>query len=64
MLAKRLARASHGISYPNLYLKSAASDWARCEKARASAMEPVMTQPTDGEIWKMCETDEGSMSLS
>jgi hypothetical protein len=50
MLAKRLARASHGISYPNLYLKSAASDWARCEKARASAMEPVMTQPTDGEI--------------
>ena len=23
-----------------------------------------MTQPTDGEIWKMWETDEGSMSLS
>jgi hypothetical protein len=27
-------------------------------------MEPVMTQPTDGESWKMWDTDEGSMSLS
>src|SRR4051794_39753830 len=27
-------------------------------------MEPVMTQPTDGESWKMCDTDEGSISLS
>lgn len=23
-----------------------------------------MTQPTDGEIWKMCDTEEGSISLS
>ncbi len=23
-----------------------------------------MTHPTEGEIWKMWETDEGSMSLS
>jgi len=27
-------------------------------------MEPVMTQPTDGESWKIWDTDEGSMSLS
>jgi hypothetical protein len=27
-------------------------------------MDPVMTQPTDGESLKMCETDDGSMSLS
>src|SRR5690242_10812414 len=27
-------------------------------------MEPVMTQPTDGDSLKMCETDDGSMSLS
>ncbi len=27
-------------------------------------MEPVMTQPTEGEIWKMCDTDDGSISLS
>ena len=30
----------------------------------ASAMEPVMTQPTEGDSLKMWETDEGSMSLS
>lgn len=27
-------------------------------------MEPVMTQPTEGEIWKMWDTDDGSISLS
>lgn len=27
-------------------------------------MEPVMTQPTDGDSLKMWETEEGSMSLS
>jgi len=33
-------------------------------EALASAMEPVMTQPTEGESLWMYETDEGSMSLS
>lgn len=64
MLANLLAKTSHGISYPNLYRNSAASPCARCADALASAIDPVMTQPTDGEIWKMCETEEGSMSLS
>lgn len=64
MFAIRLASASTGISYPYLYLNSAASDCARWASGLASAMAPVMTQPTDCEIWKMCETDEGSMSLS
>lgn len=64
MLASRLARASQGISYPYLYLNSAASLRARSTQARASAIDPVITQPTDGEILKMCVTDEGSMSLS
>ena len=27
-------------------------------------MDPVMTHPTEGEIWKMCETDAGSINLS
>lgn len=64
ILAILLARASHGISYPYLYLNSAASPIALCTEALASAMEPVMTQPTDGDNWNMCETDDGSMSLS
>jgi hypothetical protein len=49
MLAIRLANASQGISYPNLYLNSAASPLARVTDARASAIDPVITQPTDGE---------------
>ena len=49
MFASRFARTSQGISYPNLYLNSAASPLARLTDARASAIEPVMTQPTEGE---------------
>ena len=64
MFAIRLASASTGISYPYLYLNSAASDCARCARGLASAIDPGMTHPTDGEIWKMWETDEGSSSLS
>lgn len=64
MLARRFASASAGISYPYLYRNSAASPCALCAKALASAMEPVMTQPTEGEILKMWETEAGSISLS
>jgi hypothetical protein len=64
MLASRFASTSQGISYPYLYLNSAASPLALVTHALASAIEPVRTQPTDGEILKMCETEEGSMSLS
>lgn len=64
MLANLFAKTSQGISYPYLYLNSAASPWARCANARASAIEPVITLPTDGEIWKRCDTEEGSISLS
>ena len=64
MFASLLAKTSQGISYPYLYLNSAASPRALVTHALASAMEPVRTQPTDGEILKICETDEGSMSLS
>jgi hypothetical protein len=64
MFANLLANTSHGISYPNLYLNSAASPRARSTEARASAMEPVMTQPTEGEILKTWETEEGSINLS
>lgn len=49
MFAIRFARTSHGISYPNLYLNSAASPLARITDALASAIDPVMTQPTDGD---------------
>lgn len=64
MFAKRFAKTSHGISYPFLYLNSAASLLALITDARASAIEPVMTQPTDCEILKTYDTEEGSMSLS
>lgn len=64
MLASLFARTSQGISYPYLYLNSAASPLALVTHALASAMEPVRTHPTDGEILKICETDDGSMSLS
>jgi hypothetical protein len=64
MFANLLANTSHGISYPNLYLNSAASPLALVTQALASAIEPVKTQPTDGEILKMCETEDGSISLS
>ena len=64
MLANRLAKTSQGISYPFLYLNSAVSALARITEARASAMEPVMTQPTDEESLKTCDTEEGSISLS
>ena len=37
---------------------------ALCTKALASAMDPVITQPTEGDSWKIWETDDGSMSLS
>ena len=64
ILAILFARASQGISYPNLYRNSAASPIALCTEALASAMEPVITQPTEGDSWKIWETDDGSMSLS
>jgi hypothetical protein len=63
-LAILFARASQGISYPNLYLNSAASPIALWTEALASAMEPVITQPTEGDSLKMWDTEEGSMSLS
>ena len=49
IFAKRFASTSHGISYPYLYLNSAASPLARDTDALASAIEPVMTHPTDGD---------------
>ena len=64
MFASLFASTSQGISYPFLYLNSAASPLARLTDARASAIDPVMTQPTEGESLKMCETEDGSMSLS
>ena len=64
ILASLLASTSHGISYPNLYRNSAASPLARSTDARASAIDPVITQPTEGESLKMCDTDDGSISLS
>ena len=64
MLANRLARTSQGISYPNLYRNSAASPCALDADARASAIDPVITQPTDGESLKMYDTDDGSINLS
>ncbi len=64
MLASLLASTSHGISYPNLYRNSAASPLARSTDARASAIDPVITQPTEGDSLKICETDDGSISLS
>ena len=64
MFASLFASTSQGISYPFLYLNSAASPLALLTDARASAMEPVITQPTEGESLKMCETEDGSMSLS
>lgn len=45
-------------------MNSAASLIALLADALASAIEPVMTHPTDGESLKTWETDEGSMSLS
>ncbi len=33
-------------------------------EARASAIDPVITQPTEGESLNIWETDEGSISLS
>lgn len=64
MLASLFARTSQGISYPNLYRNSAASLLARLIDALPSAIEPVTAQPTEGEILKTCDTDEGSISLS
>jgi hypothetical protein len=64
MLASLFASTSQGISYPNLYLNSAASPRALVTDALASAMDPVMTHPTDGESLKTYETDDGSISLS
>jgi len=64
MFARRFESTSHGISYPYLYLNSAASPLARVTDALASAIEPVMTQPTDGERVKMYVTEAGSSSLS
>ena len=64
MFASLFASTSQGISYPFLYLNSAASPLALLTDARASAIDPVMTQPTEGESLKMCETEDGSMSLS
>lgn len=64
MFASLFARTSQGISYPFLYLNSAASPLALLTDARASAIDPVITQPTDGDSLKMCDTEEGSISLS
>lgn len=64
MFASRFANTSQGISYPFLYMNSAASLIALLADALASAIDPVMTHPTDGESLKTWETDDGSMSLS
>lgn len=64
MFESRFARTSHGISYPNLYRNSAASPRARLTAALASAIDPVITQPTDGDSLKTWETEDGSISLS
>lgn len=64
MFASRFASTSQGISYPFLYMNSAASLIARLADALASAIDPVMTHPTDGESLKIWDTEEGSMSLS
>jgi hypothetical protein len=64
IFASLLLRTSHGISYPYLYLNSAASARALVTAARASAIEPVITHPTLGERLKMYVTEEGSRSLS
>lgn len=64
MFASLFANTSQGISYPFLYLNSAASPLALLTDALASAIDPVMTQPTEGESLKICETEDGSMSLS
>lgn len=47
-----------------MYLNSAASPLARFTDARASAIDPVMTQPTEGESLYTYETEAGSISLS
>jgi hypothetical protein len=52
IFAKRFARTSHGISYPYLYLNSAASALALVTEARASAIDPVITHPTFGDRLK------------
>ena len=64
MFANLFANTSQGISYPFLYLNSAASPLALLTEARASAIDPVMTQPTEGDSLKIWETEDGSMSLS
>jgi len=64
MFAILFASTSQGISYPYLYRNSAASPRARLTEALASAIEPVMTHPTDGESLKTWDTDDGSISLS
>lgn len=64
MFASRFANTSQGISYPFLYMNSAASPIALLADALPSAIEPVMTHPTDGESLKMWDTEEGSISLS
>lgn len=64
MFANRFANTSQGISYPFLYMNSAASLIALLADALASAIDPVMTHPTDGESLKIWDTDDGSMSLS
>lgn len=53
IFANRFAKTSHGISYPYLYRNSAASPRALLTDALASAIDPVMTHPTDGESLKM-----------
>ncbi len=64
MFANRFANTSQGISYPFLYINSAASLMARLADALPSAIDPVMTHPTDGESLKIWDTDDGSISLS
>ena len=64
MLANRFANTSQGISYPFLYMNSAASLIALLADALASAIDPVITHPTDGESLKIWDTDDGSISLS
>ena len=64
IFARRFANTSHGISYPFLYRNSAVSPRALIADALASAIDPVMTHPTEEESLKMYETEDGSMSLS
>lgn len=64
MLAMRLAMPWTGISYPYLYLNSAASALALKANDLASAIDPVANNPIEGVIWNKYDTVAGSNNLS